>query len=238
VSADFLRVKNVKHIFFDLDHTLWDFDRNSAETLLELFETFNLSSYISTAEEFIEVYKEINAKLWKQYALGEINKVELRHSRFRAAFSHFSIRNNDQLSEEFSAEYLRLCPLKSHLIPGAKETLTALRISYRLHVITNGFMEIQQLKIASSGIEDYFDLVLCSEEVGFNKPHPEIFRRGLRLASAKASESVMVGDTYEADIVGAKEVGMHTILFNPQKDFVDTEVVQIHALNQLIDVFA
>jgi len=237
VFVDFARVKDVKHIFFDLDHTLWDFDRNSAETLHELYETFKLASYIATPEEFIEVYKEINAKLWKQYAIGDVSKTELRHTRFRSAFSHFSIRDNDRLSEEFSTEYMRLCPLKSHLIPGARETLTALHFSFRLHVITNGFMEIQQVKMESSGIEDFFHLVLCSEEVGFNKPHPEIFRRALKLASARASESVMIGDTYEADVVGAKDAGMHAILFNPQKGFVDADVIQIHSLNQLIDVF-
>jgi len=230
-------VKNIRHIFFDLDHTLWDFDRNSSETLLELYDVFHLSVYIPDVKDFIAVYCEINHRLWKEYALGEISKAELRHTRFRSAFGHFNVPHNDGLSEEFGAEYMRLCPLKPHLIPGAKEVLQSFRHRFKLHIITNGFMEIQEQKLQSSGITDYFDLVLCSEEVGFNKPHPEIFRRALKLVAGTPAESLMVGDTFEADITGAKGVGMKAILFNPEKTFVDQEVDQIHRLMELIERF-
>ena len=230
-------MKEVNHIFFDLDHTLWDFDRNSAETLTELFEEHQLGDHIETAEEFVKEYKRINRVFWTQYREGKIRKAELRYKRFLVAFEHFGMKTNREFAEQFAAEYLAICPLKKHVFPGTFEVLSHLKSDYPLHIITNGFKEVQDIKLSSSGLDRYFDVVLCSEDVGVNKPHPKVFHRAFELAGASNSESVMIGDTLEADIVGAENVGMKSIFFNPEKSVVDTKSRQIYHLTDLIEIF-
>lgn len=229
-------MKSVKDIFFDLDHTLWDFEKNSGETLHELHNELELNSHTKDAHNFIEKYQEINHYYWKLYRDGKIEKAKLRVIRFQETLEHFGI-NDDKLAERMGEEYLKRCPQKRHLFPDAIEVLEHLSKNYKLHIITNGFLEVQHIKTRQSGIHDFFDLILCSEEVGVNKPHPDIFHFAMKSTNAKAEESVMIGDTYEADILGAKSVGMKTIFFNPKKELVEEETLQIHELKELIDIF-
>jgi putative hydrolase of the HAD superfamily len=228
---------DVKHIFFDLDHTLWDFDRNSAETLTELFEERRLDDYIGTAEEFVTEYQKINATFWRQYREGNIEKTKLRYIRFMTTFEHFGMKKNQDFAEDFAAEYLQRCPLKKHVFPGTFETLDSLKKHYPLHIITNGFKEVQAIKMSSSGLDKYFDIILCSEDVGVNKPHAKVFHKAFELAGAQNHNSVMIGDTIEADIVGAENVGMKAIFFNPDRAVVDTNTKQIYHLTDLIEIF-
>lgn len=230
-------MKDIKHIFFDLDHTLWDFDRNSAETLTELFEQYQLGNHIPSAEAFVREYKRINRNFWTLYRDGKIQKHELRYQRFLEAFAYFGMTVDQRYAEDFAASYLAICPLKKHVFPGTFEVLDHLKANYPLHIITNGFKEVQDIKLNASGLGNYFDVVLCSEDVGVNKPHPKVFHRAFELAGTSNFESVMIGDTLEADILGAENVGMKSIFFNPEKEVVETKSKQIYHLADLIELF-
>ncbi|MCG8577946.1 MAG: YjjG family noncanonical pyrimidine nucleotidase [Flavobacteriales bacterium] len=231
-------MKDVEHIFFDLDHTLWDFDRNSSETLAELFESYKLGDEIESSETFIAKYQEINNQFWKLYREGKIEKAKLRYIRFMQTFEIFGLKKDQKFAEQFAADYLEVCPHKTNVFPGTFETLEHLAGKYPLHIITNGFKEVQGIKMEKSGLGKYFDLILSSEDVGVNKPDPRVFNRALELTNASHNNSVMIGDTYEADIVGAENVGMKAILFNPSKANIEAKTNQIYHLTELIDIFA
>lgn len=230
-------LKMLRHIFFDLDHTLWDFDRNAEETLQELYHSYSLNDVgISCATTFIETYTRNNHQLWAQYHLGKITKEQLRNTRFSNTFIELGLEV-DCIPKSFEDDYLRICPGKPHLFPHTHETLQYLNGKYKLHLISNGFKESTELKIKVTGIEKYFDNVIISEVVGVNKPDSRIFEFALNTAGAGRIESVMVGDSIEADINGAINFGMEAIYFNPlnkqKPEYVKT---QISGLNELIDI--
>lgn len=204
-----------KHLFFDLDRTLWDFEKNSESALRQLFTELGLNQQISDFEDFHSEYKQQNATLWRKYGKGEIKKEFLRSERFRATLDYFQIEDNP-LVERLSDGYVEISPRQTHLFPDAIETLETLsNEGYRLHIITNGFKEVQFIKLDKAKLSPYFDLILCSEEVGHNKPSPHIFQHALKHTGAKTNLSVMIGDDYEVDIAGARNFGMHAILFDP-----------------------
>ncbi|HRH37579.1 MAG TPA: YjjG family noncanonical pyrimidine nucleotidase [Flavobacteriales bacterium] len=196
-----------KHLFFDLDHTLWDFQGNSRATLRELFETERLmEAGVSSAEEFIDTYEEINHALWAKHSAGVIPKEVLRALRFREALGRFGVKDN-RLAQRLEHEYLARCPLRSLLMPGALEVLTSLHGRYRMHIITNGFDEVQGIKLNSAGITHFFDVVLTSERAGAAKPSPVIFQSALHRTNATAETSLMIGDNIDADMHGARQAG-------------------------------
>lgn len=200
-------MKRYRHIFFDLDHTLWDFRANSRATLRELHAELGLADRgIDAAEELIEAYEEVNAGLWRRYEAGRIPKEVLRVLRFRAALQHFGIADG-RLASTLSSDYLEHCPRKPGLMPGAMEALAALAPGHRLHIITNGFDEVQRVKLACSGLAPYFNVVLSSERAGAAKPDARIFAEALRRSGARADESLMIGDSAEADMLGARNAG-------------------------------
>ncbi len=206
-----------KHLFFDLDHTLWDFEKNSTETLTELYHHFNLEKYgVSKIETFIQTYLNRNEMMWEQYRYGAIDKETLRNKRFEFALYDLEIEDGI-LSKSLSDEYIKRAPYKTNLFPEAREVLTYLKEKYTLHIITNGFRETQFIKMNSSKILQYFSEIILSEEVGFKKPHPNIFLHSLQKANAKAEESLMIGDNLEVDIVGAQGVNIDQVYFNPNK---------------------
>ena len=205
-----------KHIFFDLDRTLWDFETNSKDTLRELFYKYNLNDRIDNFDQWYAAYKQHNKRLWEQYGLGEIKKETLRETRFYLTFKDFGI-DDMELGLLFDKEYIEQSPKKKILFPNAVETLEYLKAKYSLHIITNGFSEIQHIKLKSSGISSFFANVFTSEMVGYHKPHPAIFRHAMSCTNAKKTECLMVGDDYEADIVGAKNAGIDQIFFTPNK---------------------
>lgn len=197
-----------EHIYFDLDHTLWDFRSNSRATLMELHAEERLAELgVTDAAAFIEVYEEVNQALWARYEAGHLHKDVLRVLRFRNTLLQFGVRGNG-LAERLGEAYLDRCPTKPLLMPGARELLDALHGRYRMHIITNGFDSVQQVKLVSSGIGHYFDVVLGSERAGARKPDPRIFEKALRSAGAEVSTSLMVGDNHEADMLGARRAGM------------------------------
>jgi putative hydrolase of the HAD superfamily len=204
-----------KHIFFDLDHTIWDFDKNAEETLYELYDAYRLNEIgLPSAAIFIETYTRNNHLLWAEYHTGKISKDELRETRFKRTFLELGI-HPDMLPLAFEDDYVKLCPTKTNLFPHAHETLQYLQNKYKLHLISNGFKESSELKVGNTNIGGYFQNVIISEIVGVNKPDPAIFEHALALAGATKNESLMIGDSLEADVYGALNFGIDAIYFNP-----------------------
>jgi putative hydrolase of the HAD superfamily len=202
-----------KHIFFDLDRTIWDFDRNSGETLKELYCKYHLDRSIDDPEDFVQVYHEINGQLWGFYRKGEMTKDILRTKRFRMSLARFGITDDD-LAEKIGDEYLDISPTKTLLVPHAREILAYLQTGYRLHIITNGFLTTQQIKLKNCRLEQYFQSLTTSEVVGHNKPRPEIFHQALSSVNARKKESLMIGDDLEVDVRGARKFGIDQVFLN------------------------
>lgn len=209
-------MKRYHALFFDLDHTLWDFDRNSEETIAGLFDLHHLKSRgVPGFEDFIAVYRKINHEMWNAYHRHEISKETLRSGRFLRTLEHFGLPDG-AMAEKMAAEYLIECPKKTHLFPGTLETLHHLKEEkYPLHIITNGFKEVQYIKIRQSGLEPFFNAIHISEEIGYKKPEIEIFHYAATCASVHPSACMMIGDNPETDIAGAINAGMNPVLFAP-----------------------
>lgn len=207
-----------KHLFFDLDRTLWDFEKNSEVALNKLYFDFNLNESIAHFSEFHEMYKMHNSRLWKLYGSGKIKKEELRNERFRVTLEQFNLTDKN-LVQKLSNGYVEISPQQTVLFPNTIETLNGLqKDGFNMHIITNGFKEVQHIKLLNSGLTNFFDIIVCSEDVGKNKPSPDIFHHSLTMAKAKPNESVMIGDDYEVDVLGALNIGMKGVLFDPYKE--------------------
>lgn len=228
----------IKHIFFDLDHTIWDFDRNAQETLLELYEIHQLKNLgLTSAEDFIATYTVNNHQLWAQYHLGQITKQALRAERFRKTFLELGIKP-ELIPTQFEDDYVTMGPTKTNLFAGAEKVLSYLQNKYHLHIISNGFKEAVLTKMAVSNLNPYFKNVVISEDVGVNKPDKAIFEHALNLAKAQKQESIMIGDSLEADVYGAQNFGIKAIFFNPLKaEKPDDVAQQIHHLEELLNHF-
>ncbi len=206
-----------KHLFFDLDRTLWDMERNARETLVDLYEKHDLAGRgIPSAEIFITHYHRYNDLLWERYRKKQIGKDTLRALRFWQSLAHFGIRDHD-LAKQFENDYLNEAPRKTKLIPHAIELLESLKDRFEIHILTNGFDEVQRNKIQSSGLAPYISNIYSSESCGWNKPDERIFRFVLKRSGAVAEESLMIGDDLHVDIVGAREAGWDQCFFNPQE---------------------
>lgn len=223
-----------RHLFFDLDRTLWDFDKNSERALTVLFDETQSVHQLPSFHKFNQVYKEINASLWKKYGKGKISKEELRDSRFQKAFFKLGI-NNPELNTYFNDEYLRISPLQTEMFPHTIETLKELKgEGYLLHIITNGFKEVQLTKLENCSILPFFDTIVSSEEIGINKPDIRIFQHAMSLADAEPNQSVMIGDDMNVDVMGAERAGMSGIHFDPdQKLSRKNNDFRIRDLNEL-----
>ena len=208
--------KNITDIFFDLDHTLWDFDRNSK---LAFYRVFSKHSISTSVDEFIEVYEPINFEYWKMYREERIDKLGLRRGRFMDAFKPFGIDFSTEELDQLASSYIDELPKDNHLFDGAMDVLNYLsEKKYKMHIITNGFGEVQHLKLKNSKIDTFFKTVTTSEEVGVKKPNPLVFHKALEKADALAKHSIMIGDTFEADILGAEAVGMDTLFYNYRRE--------------------
>jgi len=225
------------HLFFDLDHTIWDFDKNAEETLHELYHIYNLKDLgLHSADRFIEMYTLNNHQLWADYHVGKISKQVLRETRFAKTFTDLGV-SPEHIPHQFEDDYVNICPTKTNLFPLAHETLSYLKEKYTLHVISNGFKESTEMKINNNGLDVYFENVIISEVVGVNKPDRAIFDHALNLAEADVSESIMIGDSIEADIRGAQDYGMKAIYFNPEGKEKPADVEhQINCLSELITI--
>ncbi|MFM7768054.1 MAG: YjjG family noncanonical pyrimidine nucleotidase [Bacteroidota bacterium] len=229
-------MKNIRAVLFDLDHTLWDFRANSRETIADLYHRHQLQALgVLSLDEFISVYERINHDMWNAYSTGQIGKEFLRKGRFANTLERFSI-HDDALAESLATDYVKESPLKKNLFPFVHETLSHLQGRYSLLMITNGFTEVQHVKVANSGLKPYFDHVIVSEQTGFKKPHKAIFDYAASLASTTSDKCLMVGDNLEADIDGALAAGMQACLFDPYKEhhLKDTHST-INCLSELME---
>jgi len=227
-------MKQYKHIFFDLDKTLWDFDKNAHETFSDIFNNYKLKEKgIPSLEDFLRIYTEHNLRLWSLYRNGEIEKQLLSYKRFDLTLNHFGI-NDTKLAKEIGADYIYFSPLKTNLFPHAIETLEYLKAKYHLHIITNGFEEVQFRKIKAAGLDKYFDQIITSEDAGCKKPDIKIFDYALTKADAKATESIMIGDDIEVDIIGARNAGIDQVYFNYNSSQHNEPLT--HEINELKDL--
>jgi putative hydrolase of the HAD superfamily len=204
-----------KDLFFDLDHTLWDFETNSKETIQELYATHHLAELgIVDFDGFYSTYSAHNHRLWDRYTKGFIKQEELRWKRVYLSLLDFKVAN-EPLAKEMSQAYLEILPNKKHLFPYTIEILEYLKQKdYKMHLITNGFESVQFKKIENSGLADYFIEVITSEASNSLKPQKEIFEYALKNAKATVAESIMIGDNESADIQGGINMGMDTIFVN------------------------
>lgn len=230
-------MKTYKHIFFDLDHTLWDFDKNAEETLNELYNTYNLCDLgLNSCDIFIETYTKNNHQLWADYHLGKITKEALRETRFKKTFIDLGV-SPDVIPAKFEDDYVDICPTKTNLFPQTHETLSYLQNKYQLHLISNGFKESTEYKVKNTNLTPYFKNIIISEVVGVNKPDKAIFEYAINKAGTTANESIMIGDSIEADIRGALGFGMDAIYFNPNFTELPADVkMHINNLQELVDI--
>jgi len=228
-----------RHLFFDLDHTLWDFDANARLTLEELYHAFQLASFgISDFDAFYKTYLLHNEKLWEKYRNGIIKVDELRWKRMWYTLTDFKI-GDEKLAKEMGFRFLHLLPTRTLLFPHTIECLNYLTDKqYKLHLITNGFEETQHSKLKYSGLASYFIQVITSEGSSSIKPKKEIFDYAFMKANATPHESIMIGDSIEADIQGAKNAGIDQVFMN--HTCIDCAILPtytVHSLKELEGIF-
>ena len=221
----------IEHIFFDLDHTLWDFEKNSALT----FEKILPEACVHlNMDDFLKVYIPINMKYWKMYREERVSKKDLRYSRLKETFDALNIHVEDEVINHLSEEYIHQLPSFNRLFEGTFELLDYLKAKYELHIITNGFEEVQTLKMKASGILHYFKEIITSESVGVKKPNPRVFLHALEKAKTSAEKSMMIGDNLEADIIGALDVGMNVIHYNSEElTDIPQNILSVHHLLEI-----
>ena len=211
-------MKLYKHIFFDLDHTLWDFETNSKQALQQIYDEQKLNERgIPIFENFHNRYVPINDRYWARYHNNIVSKEKLRLGRFHDTLKEFGV-NDEALAETMAQSYIDISPKMTALFADAVEVLKYLQEKYTLHLITNGFAEVQWIKIEHSGLKPFFEHIIVSEEVGTQKPDKAIFEIAMERAKTNKDESIMIGDNYNTDIVGARNAGMDQIFFNPKKN--------------------
>jgi YjjG family noncanonical pyrimidine nucleotidase len=222
--------RNITDVFFDLDHTLWDFEKNSALAFETVFKMQDLDVNMT---EFLKFYVPINREYWERYRKDEITQKQLRYGRLKDAFDLINFPISDEMIEVLSVEYIHYLPKFNHLFDGTIEILEYLKTKYNLHIITNGFAEIQGNKLDNSYISHYFKTVTNSEMAGVKKPNQKIFEYALNLAEAKKENSIMIGDCMEADVQGALDAGLEAIFFNENNISVPQNIKQINHLLEL-----
>lgn len=230
----FLDKNQYKCIFFDLDHTLWDYETNSRDTLQELFDTHRLQEKgVTDLESFHREFRRVNTALWDLYDHGKIGSEVIREQRFKQILDAFNAYDK-KLSDEISTEYLYACPKKGNLMPHAHEILSYLKQYYKLSIITNGFEEIQNMKLTSGNLHQYFDHIITSQKAGHKKPSPQIFEYSLLQNEIVAHQAVMIGDNLLTDIAGARKASIAHVFYNPEKNPHNEQVtLEIESLQQL-----
>ncbi len=224
-------MKDIKHIFFDLDHTLWDFEKNSALTFQQIFKENNIEIDITL---FLKAYTPINFEYWKLYREEKVSKEKLRYGRLKDTFNQLNFVISDKVIDQLSDNYIKNLSNYNHLFKGAIDLLEYLKTKYQLHIITNGFEEVQALKIEKSGIEKYFEQIITSESVGVKKPNPKIFDHALNKVNTQAKNAIMIGDNLEADIFGALNCGIKAIHCNFEDEFVNhKDIISVALLSEI-----
>ena len=223
-------MEQITDIFFDLDHTLWDFDKNSVLAFDKIFRANHPSIDVN---EFIEIYAPINQACWKLYQVDKMTHEELRYQRLRQTFDRMNYSISNEEINQISHDYIEFLPDNNLLFDGAIELLEYLYPKYKLHIITNGFANVQTRKMNHSGLEKYFQTVTNSEMAGVKKPHRNIFEFALSLANTSKESSIMIGDCIDADFKGALEYGMRAILFDEKNIHIGSTFERVSHLLDL-----
>lgn len=223
-------MKNITDIFFDLDHTLWDFDANS---VLAFDKIFKVNHPTIATDKFIEIYAPINQACWKLYQVDKITHEELRYNRLKHSFDAMNYSVSDDEINRIANDYIEFLPENNQLFDGAIEVLEYLNPKYNLHIITNGFAAVQERKITNSGLGTYFKTITNSEMAGVKKPHRNIFEFALSLAKVDKEKAIMIGDCIDADVRGAINFGMQAILFD-EKEVHSVEGIK--TINHLLEL--
>ena len=228
-------MKRINDIFWDLDHTLWDFDRNSDLTFNKILNENNIKVNVPS---FLKTYHPINRKYWDLYRLNKVSKAHLRYYRLSDTFKELCIEVSDDQINKLSIDYINHLSDFNYLIPNALTILENFHSNYNMHIITNGFKEVQNKKLEKSGLSKYFKTITISEDVGLKKPSKEIFLQAIARANAIIENSVMIGDNFNADIIGSKSVGMKAIYYNFHKtnEHQLGGVLEINNLLELEDI--
>ena len=227
-------MNNIKHIFFDLDHTLWDFEKNSSLTFKFLLNKYNIDIDL---KDFLKIYMPINFSLWNLYRDDKITKEYLRHNRLKSAFEKLNINIKSSVIDDISDDYVKHLPDNNFLLQDAIEVLDYLFQKYTLHIITNGFTEVQNTKIINSNLKKYFTCIIDSETVGVKKPHSKIFQYAYNISKAtNKSQCLMIGDNYEADVMGAIKYGFKAIHLNSNNESSHDNSIIINDLISLKEI--
>ena len=222
----------VTDLFFDLDHTLWDFERNSKLTFQKIFSELKINIRL---EHFIKNYRPINLSMWKKYRKNIISQEELRYVRLKKTFESLNKTIEPKIINDISKLYIDYLSSYPHLFPGTINVLNELSDRYNLHIITNGFKNIQYKKLESSGIVKFFKNVFTSEDFGYKKPHPLIFKKALEITDTSPSCAIMIGDNLEVDILGSMQQGMQAIHFNSNKDPLHNHCIIIDNIDEILN---
>ncbi len=207
----------IQHIFFDLDRTLWDYDKNVRESLFDLYDEYLRGLVIGDAATFHRVFLFENGRLWEDYTANKIGKDYLRQNRFFFTIRRMGLPDVD-VAEALEKAYMAVTPAKKHLIPGVHETLSELSKRYRLHILTNGFEDAQNFKLENSGIRQYFDTVITSDAAQSTKPNRKIFLYSESKINSGPMHCVLVGDDLRADVGGARNAGWQAVHFHPNQE--------------------
>lgn len=202
-----------KNLFFDLDDTLWAFSYNARDTFEEMYRKYEYDRYFRSFQHFYELYERRNVELWAEYADGKVTKDELNRQRFLYPLEAVG-EGDAALAKAFSEDFFAVVPTKSRLMPHAREVLEYLAPKYNLYILSNGFQELQCHKMRSAGIDRYFKKVVLSDDIGVLKPWPEIFHFAMSATQSELRDSLMIGDSWDNDIAGARGVGMHQVYYN------------------------
>lgn len=226
--------KHKQHLFFDLDHTLWDYEANSAETLNELWDAYRLQDRDVELPDFLATFTRINEAMWDDLHAGKISKDVIRQERFPRVLQELNVIENT-IAIKMQGEYIDVCPTKPYLVDGVMDLLEAIHGKYEMHIITNGFHEIQAVKLKSGGIGHFFKHVITSGMVGYQKPDRQIFDYAMNLAQSAPSNSLMIGDNPISDIQGAYLAGIDQVFYNPNKLGCPVKpTLEISSMNDLI----
>jgi putative hydrolase of the HAD superfamily len=220
----------IKTIFFDLDHTLWDFEKNSALTFEKIFSAAEVDVPL---DAFLNAYVPINHQYWKLYRDNQITQEELRLLRLQKTFEQLGLQFQPAELSHFSTQYIQYLCTFTHLFEGTVELLTHLRPSFDLHLITNGFDEVQHFKVSNSDLSQYFGQIFTAEKVGYKKPHPKIFAHALEQTATLPEHALMIGDSLEADILGAQDMGMQAIHFNSHNEPLHKHCLIVNSLAEI-----
>lgn len=231
-------MKTYKTVFFDLDHTLWDFNQNCAETLQELYSIYELEQFGFSIPDFQKTYRHINDSMWEGFHRNEVTKEELRTERFPRTFQMLGIEAH-KVPSRLDMHFIELCPTKPHVHVNSFEILDYLKEKgYALHIITNGFSETQHVKMKHSGLEKYFESLIHADHTGHKKPEPQIFEYALQTTNSDSESSIMIGDDLYADVLGAKQVGMGHVYYNitkkPHKEDIQFEISNLIELKDIL----